>query len=322
MKKEYLVLAAAVCLLSACSNNSDNGEVTLTLPSEPEIIEFTDSSLSELFTEETSSITEQTTEETTSAETSHTEETSEIILSEETIIQETTSSVISETVTTVETTSASVTEAAPETAAPVITSAEETTSLQVTTATESEPPADEQKPSILVAYFSTPEITDASTTASRVTVDGQIYGTTEYMAMIIHENTNSDLFRIELEDPYGGDVPDRALNEQENGILPALSSHIDNLEQYDTIFVGYPTWWYDMPQVMYSFFDEYDFSGKRIIPFNSHGGSQFSGSVERIAELEPDADVSFDGLTISRGDVDSSEETIIQWLNQLDISKK
>lgn len=175
-------------------------------------------------------------------------------------------------------------------------------------------------PKILVAYFSTPEITDATTTPSRVTVNGEIYGTTEYMATVIHQNIDSDLFRIEVEEPYGSNVPDRAKSEQEQGILPALSTHIDNPEQYDIIFVGYPTWWYDMPQVMYSFFNEYDFSGKTIIPFNSHGGSQFSGSVEKIAKLQPNANVSKNGLTLPRGNVDSSESTIIQWLDQLDIS--
>lgn len=179
----------------------------------------------------------------------------------------------------------------------------------------------ENKPNVLVVYFSTPEITDATTTASRVTVDGEVYGNTQYMANVIHENTNSDIFRIELEEPYDGTVPERAKNEQDNGILPALSTHIENLDQYDTIFVGYPTWWYDMPQVMYSFFDEYDFSGKTIIPFNTHGGSRFSGSVEHIMELEPNADVSNDGLTISRSVVGNSEETIINWLDQIGMKK-
>lgn len=180
--------------------------------------------------------------------------------------------------------------------------------------------AEAHDPKILVAYFSTPEIADATTTPSRVTVNGEIYGTTEYMATVIHQNIDSDLFRIEVEEPYGSNVPDRAKSEQEQGILPALSTHIDDPEQYDIIFVGYPTWWYDMPQVMYSFFNEYDFSGKMIIPFNSHGGSQFSGSVEKIAELQPNANVSKNGLTLPRGNVDSSESTIIQWLGQLDIS--
>lgn len=72
-----------------------------------------------------------------------------------------------------------------------------------------------------------------------------------------------------------------------------------------------------MPQAMYSFFDEYDFSGKTIIPFNSHGGSGFSGSVQEIAELEPNATVRTDGLTISRGLVATSEDTIVNWLETL-----
>ena len=179
----------------------------------------------------------------------------------------------------------------------------------------------EEESHTLVVYFSTPEITDATTTASRVTVNGKTYGTTEYMAAVIHENTDSDIFKIELAEPYGSDVPDRALNEQQNGILPELSSHIENLDQYDTIFVGYPTWWYDMPQVMYSFFDEYDFSGKTVIPFNSHGGSGFSGSVQEIAELEPNATVRTDGLTISRGVVANSENTIVNWLDDIGMKK-
>ena len=83
------------------------------------------------------------------------------------------------------------------------------------------------------------------------------------------------------------------------------------MEDYDTIFVGYPIWWYDMPQLMYSFFSEYDLSEKTIIPFNSHGGSGFSGSVAEIAELEPDATVRTDGLTLSRNVVADSEDRIV-----------
>ena len=71
-----------------------------------------------------------------------------------------------------------------------------------------------------------------------------------------------------------------------------------------------------MPQVMYSFFDEYDFSGKTIIPFNSHGGSQFSGSIEKITKLEPNANVITDGMTLPRENVAESEEKIIEWVKQ------
>lgn len=178
----------------------------------------------------------------------------------------------------------------------------------------------------LIAYLSypLPDGTDANTSASRVIVDGELYGSVEYMAKIIEKNTDADVFEIQPLESYGNDfgtVADRALNEQENGILPELLNHIENLDQYDTIFVGYPVWWYDMPQMMYSFFDEYDFSGKTIIPFNSHGGSGFSGSVQEIAELEPNANVRTDGLTISRTVMTSSEENIVNWLDKIGMKK-
>lgn len=178
----------------------------------------------------------------------------------------------------------------------------------------------------LIAYLSypLPDGTDANTSASRVIVDGELYGSVEYMAKIIEKNTDADVFEIQPLESYGNDfgtVADRALNEQENGILPELLNHIENLDQYDTIFVGYPVWWYDMPQMMYSFFDEYDFSGKTIIPFNSHGGSGFSGSVQEIAELEPNANVRTDGLTISRTVMASSEENIVNWLDKIGMKK-
>lgn len=178
----------------------------------------------------------------------------------------------------------------------------------------------------LIAYLSypLPDGTDANTSASRVIVDGELYGSVEYMAKIIEKNTDADVFEIQPLESYGNDfgtVADRALNEQENGILPELLNHIENFDQYDTIFVGYPVWWYDMPQMMYSFFDEYDFSGKTIIPFNSHGGSGFSGSVQEIAELEPNANVRTDGLTISRTVMASSEENIVNWLDKIGMKK-
>lgn len=178
----------------------------------------------------------------------------------------------------------------------------------------------------LIAYLSypLPDGTDANTSASRVIVDGELYGSVEYMAKVIQENTGADMFEIQPAVSYGDDfntVADRALNEQENNVLPDLLNHIENLDQYDTIFVGYPVWWYDMPQMMYSFFDEYDFGGKIIIPFNSHGGSGFSGSVQEITELEPNADVRADGLTISRTVMASSENMIVNWLEKIGMKK-
>ncbi|MGN0612693.1 MAG: flavodoxin, partial [Porcipelethomonas sp.] len=108
-------------------------------------------------------------------------------------------------------------------------------------------------PRILIAYLSYPfpDGVDANASASRVIVNGELYGSVEYMAKVIQKNTNADMFEIQPLESYGDDfnsVADRALEEQENDILPELSAHIENLDEYDTIFVGYPIWWYDMPQ--------------------------------------------------------------------------
>ena len=87
---------------------------------------------------------------------------------------------------------------------------------------------------------------------------------------------------------------------------------MQNLYQF-----GHAIWWGDMPQALYSFFDEYDFSGKTIIPFNSHNGSRFSNTIRTIAELEPEAEVVEDGFTINERDVPNAAEEIADWLEGL-----
>ena len=86
------------------------------------------------------------------------------------------------------------------------------------------------------------------------------------------------------------------------------------MADYDTVFIGYPNWWGDMPMVVYSFLDEYDLSGKTIIPFCTHGGSGLSGTVGSIKNEEPDADVK-DGLAIRDNALDSSDSAIESWLS-------
>ena len=110
-----------------------------------------------------------------------------------------------------------------------------------------------------------------------------------------------------------------AREELDEGQRPAMRTELENLEDYDVIFVGYPIWWYDMPVVMYTFFDQYDFSGKTIIPFTTHGGSRLSGTVETIAELEPEAQVSDQALTISRNDVEGAASEVADWVASLNL---
>lgn len=174
---------------------------------------------------------------------------------------------------------------------------------------------------ILVAYFTMPEDVDtegvdAIAGASIVVDEGKIMGNVEYIASIIQDTVGGDLFQIETVEQYPLDhdpLVDQSAQEQGEDARPELSTHIENLEQYDTIFLGYPNWWGDMPQALYTFLEEYDFSGKTIIPFCPHGGSGFSRTESTIAELQPGATVSENGLEISRNDVAGSRDQVVQW---------
>ena len=171
----------------------------------------------------------------------------------------------------------------------------------------------------LVVYFSMPDNVDDST----VVIDGETLGNTQYMAYVIQETVGADIFRIEPETPYPTDhdeLVDIAREEQSNNARPAIKDTIENFDTYENIFVGYPNWWGDMPMILYSFFDEYDFSGKTIIPFNTHGGSGFSGTISTIKELEPNAEV-LDGKSISRNDIQDAEQEIVDWVNSLDLKQ-
>lgn len=177
----------------------------------------------------------------------------------------------------------------------------------------------------LVVYFSMPETNQPDNMSqeeanSTVVIDGEVLGNTQYVAYVIQENIGANIFRIEPEVPYPTDhdtLVDLAKEEQNEDARPAIKDQIENFQQYDTIYVGYPNWWGDMPMILYSFFDQYDFSGKTIIPFNTHGGSRFSNTIDTIKQLEPAANVITDGLSISRNVVQDAEADIIEWLDQL-----
>lgn len=143
---------------------------------------------------------------------------------------------------------------------------------------------------VLIAYFSEPlpDGVDASTSASRLVINDNVVGSVEYLAQLIRQNTGGDMVRIQTATPYPGnfdDLADQANQERQNNVHPALSTNIEDFDNYDVVFVGYPIWWYQMPMAMYSFFDKYDFKGKTIIPFSSHGGSGWSGSLNVISQL-------------------------------------
>lgn len=182
--------------------------------------------------------------------------------------------------------------------------------------------ADTDGSNILIAFFTAGENSDVDvvSSASVTTVDGEAKGRLRAVADMIQAQTGGTLFSIQTSVDYPGDggaLIDYAAEEQEEDARPELTSHIENPDDYDVIFVGYPTWWYDMPQALYSFFDEYDFSGKTIIPFNVHNGSRFSGTIETIQDLEPDAEVITDGFTVSERDVAGAAGDVADWLGGL-----
>ncbi len=176
--------------------------------------------------------------------------------------------------------------------------------------------------SILIAYFTVPE-TDGSDTeagASRYVVDGRVYGNMEYMAEQISKRTGGELFEIKTVQEYPGThepLVDQAAQEQDEAARPELASHVEDMDRYEVIFLGFPNWWGDMPMPLYTFLEEYDLGGKQVIPFNSHGGSRFSRTIETIQDLQPGADVVTDGYTVSRNDMNQAAAGIENWLSGL-----
>ena len=144
-------------------------------------------------------------------------------------------------------------------------------------------------------------------------------GNTEAVANIIHDEVGGDIIRLETVQTYPEDydeLVDYAQEEQQDNARPELSTTIENIDQYDTIFLGYPNWWGDMPMPIYTFLDNYDLSGKTIAPFITHGGSGLSGTPENIQEEEPDATVT-EGLAINGDDAENSQSEVRDWLSSI-----
>ena len=153
------------------------------------------------------------------------------------------------------------------------------------------------------------------------TEDG-LQGNAEVLARMIQGAVGGDLFLIETEETYPvsyDETIDVGRQEQGDNARPALVSQVENLDQYDTVFLGYPNWWGDMPMAVYSFLNEYDLSGKTIIPFVTHGGSGFSGTESAIAELEPGATV-LDGLSVRDSGVADAQADVESWIAGLGLT--
>lgn len=175
---------------------------------------------------------------------------------------------------------------------------------------------------ILIAYFTVPETDGVDTVsgASRVATKDGVQGNTEYIANEIQKNLGGDLFEIKKVKKYPGThdpLLEDAYKEKSDDARPKLATKIENLDQYEYIFIGYPNWNSDLPMPLYTFLEQYDFSGKTIIPFVTHGGSGFSDTIDIIKELQPKADVVESGLSISRDDVAAAQDEVKTWSNAL-----
>lgn len=141
-------------------------------------------------------------------------------------------------------------------------------------------------------------------------------GNTKGIAEEIQQQTGADLFEITLVNPYSDDyntVLDEAQRDQNEQARPELAAHLENMEQYDTILLGYPNWWASIPMPIASFLEEYDFIGKTIVPFCSHGGGRFGQSLTAITKLAPEAVIG-EGLSIRYSGGSTLNEDVSGWL--------
>ena len=149
-------------------------------------------------------------------------------------------------------------------------------------------------------------------------------GNTRGIAKEIEKQTGADLFEITMVTPYStsyNTVLSEAQADQNAQARPELATHVEDMSQYDTILLGYPNWWASIPMPVASFLEEYDFSGKTIIPFCSHGGGRFGQSLTAIAKLVPDA-VMGDALSVHYSGGATLEKDVAGWLESNDIELK
>ena len=210
--------------------------------------------------------------------------------------------------------------------------AEESTETETEQSTEGTAEAESSEAgaqsSLLVAYFSyaenaaLPDDVDASASASIQPWNSALTGNTGVVADMIAQATGADLFSIRTVEQYPDTYDatlDQGQQEQSDGARPELATHLENLDSYDTIFLGFPNWWGDMPMAVYTFLDEVDLSGKTVIPFVTSGGSGFSNTISTIQQMEPQATVQ-EGLSIGASSATGAQQQVESWLSELGLA--
>lgn len=186
---------------------------------------------------------------------------------------------------------------------------------------QSEGRVEHDSQTVLVAYFSW---------ADNAAVEGEVDavsspsvtkpGNVEQLALWVQERTGGELFSIRVTEPYPSDWDEcleRANEEKADGARPELAQSVENMEDYDVIFLGYPNWWYSCPTAILSFLEEYDLSGKQIYLFCSHGTGGLASSVEDIRAAIPNSSISEHVFDVYEEDAASSKQDIETWLEEL-----
>jgi len=166
----------------------------------------------------------------------------------------------------------------------------------------------------LIAYFSRKGNNYVSGRIVNLTV-----GNTEVVAKMIQEVTGGDLFHIEAVDSYPEDyteATEAAQKELRANARPELKEQIENMDSYDVVFLGYPNWWGTMPMPVFTFLEEYDFSGITIVPFCTHEGSGLGRSERDIEKLCPKSEV-LKGLAVHGTSAGSAQKSVSAWLDKL-----
>jgi flavodoxin len=152
-------------------------------------------------------------------------------------------------------------------------------------------------------------------------------GNTSKMAKVIAEQTGADLFFIEPVVPYPEDYDTMltvATQEKNDNVRPEYIGDVEQWDEYDTVFIGYPIWWGGIPNIIYSFMESHDFTGKTVIPFNTHEGSGQAGTQQDIESRLPGITV-LQGLAVrgskAQNDTDGTAQEVQDWLAKLGLTQ-
>lgn len=183
-----------------------------------------------------------------------------------------------------------------------------------------ETPADSGTHKILIAYFSWAENAVQDDIDAMTSASVKMPGNVAQLAVWIEEETDGDLFSIQVTESYPADWDGclaRANEEKANNIHPELAQTLDNIDDYDIVFLGYPNWWYSCPMAIHSFLDTHDLSGKQVYLFCSHGTGGLANSVNDIAADMPEAILSEDVFHVYEDDTASAKADLVSWLEGL-----